>query len=313
MASRTVKKLISYALLLACLSLCPASTLLAGPYDRQGSAERFLAPIDENLGLLLGIEETRRFTAAFPGCSDTNKKEFAFESCAFLSYFKDQAEPLSPAPFRLIKSKVIYFGETHIYQGSKTALIQLLPTLHESGFDHLGLEMFNSSQQPALDAYAKGEISLPEITMELEKTWTYNSTQYAKILETAKNLGIRIVALDIRDDALSHPVFALTLHHRDLHMAAKIAEALALNPKAKLVAFTGSLHAACAWNLKGGLPSQPEILQKEFQLSSSCFTIEQKMKGGLFTEAAKAAGQSGNLFVPLDRGSGYFDGALLID
>lgn len=73
---------------------------------------------------------------------------------------------------------------------------QLLSTDHSKGTFSVTvvMEMFNLQQQPLLDAYQAGEISLTELSNQYKGTEGFALEHYGYILEVSKNLGAKLVA-----------------------------------------------------------------------------------------------------------------------
>jgi len=68
----------------------------------------------------------------------------------------------------------------------------------------VGLEQVQSQFQPVLDAYINGNISLDEMKffVQWDKRWTWSFENYKEIFVVAKDLGIRLLALNVDSEDL---------------------------------------------------------------------------------------------------------------
>jgi hypothetical protein len=69
----------------------------------------------------------------------------------------------------------------------------------------IGLEQVQQEFQPILDAYIDGKISLDRMRfmVQWDKRWTWSFDNYKSIFETAKNLHIPLLALNVDSEDLS--------------------------------------------------------------------------------------------------------------
>jgi uncharacterized iron-regulated protein len=114
----------------------------------------------------------------------------------------DGATVLSqPALFRELESaRVVYVGESHTNPAHHAIQLAVIKALAErtDGLS-IGMEMFDRTYQPVLDAWCSGK--LDEATF-LERThwyanWRFDFGLYRDILEYAKEKRLRIIALNI--------------------------------------------------------------------------------------------------------------------
>ena len=96
-------------------------------------------------------------------------------------------------------SKVLLFGETHPVSESRDELIENLDTFKQMKFTHLAMEALTKKRQPLLDAYFSGShpnATAKAISKVLNKDWGWDTPSYAKLIEEAKEKGIRVLATD---------------------------------------------------------------------------------------------------------------------
>jgi Haem-binding uptake, Tiki superfamily, ChaN len=69
----------------------------------------------------------------------------------------------------------------------------------------IGLEQVQNQFQPILDGYLGGKFSLDHMRfmVQWDKRWTWSFENYKKIFETARELNIRLVALNVDSEDLS--------------------------------------------------------------------------------------------------------------
>jgi hypothetical protein len=277
-----------------------------------------LMPFDTAVTLLLGVRDTTAYKRTFEKCASNSgaieiDKLLTFSPCEILDDLLANSEPLTAHSFANVESQVIYFGETHIYPGAKRVLAGLLRTLKTAGVSHLALEMFNSSQQPALDRFLLGQLSLEDLGRELATAWSYETSPYLELLRAARESGIRIIAIDDRRPEAPGSTFAENFHARDLFMAEKIADLIRREPGARVVAFTGSLHAKCSLSRDGSFPSQSEMLRSKHGISTSCFPILERKRSGLVRMAYRASGLKGDVLFKAKREKYLSDGFVILE
>jgi uncharacterized iron-regulated protein len=69
----------------------------------------------------------------------------------------------------------------------------------------IGLEQVQQEFQPILDAYIEGKVSLDRMRfmVQWDKRWTWSFDNYKTIFETAKNLHIPLLALNVDSEDLT--------------------------------------------------------------------------------------------------------------
>jgi uncharacterized iron-regulated protein len=97
------------------------------------------------------------------------------------------------------KAEVIYVGETHDNQGDHRYELELVRGLVSRQVKFaIGWEMFDETQQGALDAWAAGKISFKDLLAKtrFEKHWGVYSPAYHQILQLGGNAKIPNLALN---------------------------------------------------------------------------------------------------------------------
>lgn len=127
------------------------------------------------------------------------------------------------------ENAVVIIGEQHDYNPHRKSGAKYMEALHQGGMTHLALEM-PPSEQAGLDKFMKtgNPATLPNFAKG-------DDTGYLNMLKKARELGIKLVAVDSQDNK-----------HRDETMAAGIANVLQNNPKAKVAFWVGDLHSSKA-------------------------------------------------------------------
>lgn len=124
------------------------------------------------------------------------------------------------------KSRVLAIGETHVTPNEQRNLgKELIPKLQAAGATHLALEIPKDTQ-PVLDEYMKtGKLDKSKLPVLLR------DDDYLAMLEAARKAGLKLVAVDAKDDL-----------DRDKEMAAGIGKILDADAKAKVVFWVGAGH-----------------------------------------------------------------------
>lgn len=106
------------------------------------------------------------------------------------------------------RAEVIYVGEIHDNPGDHRFEARLIQALARNRVPFVvGWEMFDRSQQPALDAWQRGQLTLTQLSQQtsFQRAWVAYSPWYLRILDETRRLGIRNLALNARP-ALAHKV-----------------------------------------------------------------------------------------------------------
>ena len=108
----------------------------------------------------------------------------------------------------LNRADVIYVGEIHDQPADHKAEASLIKVLARRKIPFaVGWEMFDRSQQPALDAWQRGELTRAQLFQKtgFGRAWAVYSPWYGRMLDETRRLGIRNLALNARP-ALVHKV-----------------------------------------------------------------------------------------------------------
>jgi uncharacterized iron-regulated protein len=97
------------------------------------------------------------------------------------------------------KANIIYVGETHDRAGDHAYELHLVRGMirRRTAFA-IGWEMFDQTQQPSLDAWDRGVISLRQLFRDtgFDRAWAVYSPIYSEILKTAQRFARKNVALN---------------------------------------------------------------------------------------------------------------------
>lgn len=238
-----------------------------------------LPPIDKDLLLILGIQRGLEFNR-LDLCNLNMPAVWSTNPCKLKSYIKRFSQ--LGAENRVLsrisdQDKVVYFGETHTNQQAKIFLRNILAGLKEKGFSVLALEMFNIDQQNVLDGYFSGNISREKLKQSLLSDWNYKAEEYLNLIEEARKLGIRPLAIDNRSLVETRD-FVEGLHQRDQIMAEKISSFLMMSSDVKIIVLAGSLHAQYFLNRTSKIPSQIELLEKLSGIRALSFTLLERFR-----------------------------------
>jgi uncharacterized iron-regulated protein len=103
----------------------------------------------------------------------------------------------------LLQSQVILIGETHDNPAHHRAQLQIINALWEKGAAvAIGLEMFRSDYQEALDQWVAGHFSQQEFREIFHQNWVYWD-MYSEIFHYAKSHNIPLVGLNLERDITS--------------------------------------------------------------------------------------------------------------
>ena len=101
----------------------------------------------------------------------------------------------------LKNNRIILVGEHHTDQNHHFAQLNVIQALHEAGAQvAIGLEMFRSDSQQALDQWIAGNIGEAEFQKIYYDNWTYSWSVYQIIFEYAKKEKIPMIGLNVPRD-----------------------------------------------------------------------------------------------------------------
>jgi uncharacterized iron-regulated protein len=94
------------------------------------------------------------------------------------------------------KSDVVFFGELHNNPIDHWLQLELTKALMDEGDLVLGAEMFETDDQIVLNEYLQGKIKLEHLKKEA-KVWPNYDTDYAPLVEVAKEKGLDFIATNV--------------------------------------------------------------------------------------------------------------------
>ena len=101
----------------------------------------------------------------------------------------------------LKNNRIILVGEHHTDQNHHFGQLNVIQALHEAGAQvAIGLEMFRSDSQQALDQWIAGDIGEAEFQKIYYDNWTYSWSVYQIIFEYAKKEKIPMIGLNVPRD-----------------------------------------------------------------------------------------------------------------
>jgi uncharacterized iron-regulated protein len=109
-----------------------------------------------------------------------------------------QETRLSEAVQQLKRNRIILVGEHHSITRHHEAQLSVIRALHESGIKvAVGLEMFRSDSQEALDRWTVGDINEEEFQQVYYENWNYPWSAYRMIFEFARDEKIPLIGLNV--------------------------------------------------------------------------------------------------------------------
>jgi uncharacterized iron-regulated protein len=94
--------------------------------------------------------------------------------------------------------KIVLVGEQHDRKGHHAAQLEIIKSLHRSGAPvSIGLEMFRTSNQDALDQWVNGRLSEKEFQKVYYDNWGFPWALYSMIFEFARQVLIPMVGLNV--------------------------------------------------------------------------------------------------------------------
>ena len=141
------------------------------------------------------------------------------------------------------RADLILIGDYHALDTCQHYAAEMLTQLAEDTARPLvlALEAFYSDDQPALDAWFSGEISLEQLRerTQFDSEWGYDWEPHRKLLSLARQNCEAVYGLDCR------PRFDLRgLRRRDRHASRVLAQIRRAHPEAQIVGLVGESHLA---------------------------------------------------------------------
>jgi uncharacterized iron-regulated protein len=96
-----------------------------------------------------------------------------------------------------LEADVILFGESHNSAIAHWLQHTLTRDLRQAGSLSIGMEMFESDQQEALDAYLRGTKTLEELDSVGQGLWSNFKTDYQPVVDFAKAQGVPVIATNV--------------------------------------------------------------------------------------------------------------------
>jgi hypothetical protein len=94
---------------------------------------------------------------------------------------------------------VTVVGDYHTYAQAQRTALRLLREAYRPGENWwLGVELLSSAQQQNLDAFQRGELSVPEFHARIgyDREWGFPWTHYEPLFQWARENGVRVIALN---------------------------------------------------------------------------------------------------------------------
>ena len=110
-----------------------------------------------------------------------------------------------------IETGSVWLGEHHNSEKDHNVQVEILRRLHDkrrssnNGKLAIGLEQVQLKFQPVLDDFASGRITLADLRrgVEWDTRWIWPFEVYQPIFETARELGLQLVALNVDSEDLA--------------------------------------------------------------------------------------------------------------
>jgi len=117
-------------------------------------------------------------------------------------------QPFTDIAARLAANRVVFVGETHTSMADHHLQLRIIEALHRLQPDlAIGLEMFPTSSQPALDAYSRGDRTMDERRFlkasRYFQVWNQDYRYYRDIITFARSKGIPLVGLNLDKEVTS--------------------------------------------------------------------------------------------------------------
>lgn len=145
-------------------------------------------------------------------------------------------------------SRVVAIGETHtVPNGLQEDGTALMSQMKAAGLTHLAVEV-KKDQQGMLDDFLSGKITSDEFKKNFFGTTETNGRgdDWMKMMKTAHDAGIKVVAVDDYDDLGAHidqlGIDPKVAERRDNAMAGGVADIIDKDPRAKVMLWLGSDH-----------------------------------------------------------------------
>ena len=110
----------------------------------------------------------------------------------------EKTEPLSKAVSALQQHRIVLVGEQHTSKAHHENQLAVIRRLHEAGARvAVGMEMFRSDSQTALDLWTAGKTPEDDFVRVYYDNWNFDWALYAPILRYARDNGIAVRGLNV--------------------------------------------------------------------------------------------------------------------
>jgi len=166
---------------------------------------------------------------------------------------------------RVLQSQITLYGDFHTLRQSQRGFLRVLRNLHQTDPNKnvvVALEMFNETDQAAVDAYLDGEIDQDQLLKKIsyEENWGFPFKNYEPILEAAKSFGYKIIGVNSLRKKRGHSITS-----RDQFIANRLTTAMNDYPDHLVVCLVGEFHIADLH-----LPRQLKRLSKQGENLKIC-------------------------------------------
>jgi uncharacterized iron-regulated protein len=121
-----------------------------------------------------------------------------FEEYQLLDISRGKKITLSQALPDLRKKRIIFVGEYHDQKSHHVAQLKIIQAIHGSGVPvAIGLEMFRTDSQNALDRWVSGKMSERDFQGVYYENWNSPWPLYSMIFEYAREMKIPLVGLNV--------------------------------------------------------------------------------------------------------------------
>lgn len=215
------------------------------------------------------------------------------DECA--NYIKSNRQEVDYTKMVPADSRVVSVGENHANPRAKAEFKASLQELKNLGFTHVGMEMLGTDQQQLIDEYVQTGARKNELLEQLKEfqRYRYANVNYLEIIDEAKRLDLKIVALDmpdnLRDDLKDKGI------SRDIWMKQTIKTILDSDTNNKIVTFSGRIHMD-AWE---GSQTMAGLLREDGVSLTSVNLSGGKQTDGIWVvdRAARKAGVDKDRFM----------------
>lgn len=232
--------------------------------------------------------------------------------CQLIASFRNssQLHTINNA-FSRTEAQLLFLGERHINEEIQYSLANHLFVLKDNQFDSIALEMFNHSDQKYLDQFSRGELTLSEIENVLKKNWSYSPAGYLAILQQARELEMKLIALDNRKET-SQLSFSDNLVERDQFMAQVLLNHLQSDPNQKIIVYSGRLHSFQSFDASEAQTISEVLKETLPNLKTESLLFFSYRERSALSELRKFLKPEQSLVFKAPEFHPFFDGAILL-